>query len=143
MITIFYPQGCYGHYLAKCLYYYTDLRKHEYEVFKFDESGSSHDIRENKNLNAEIEYLHKDHLIEGHSFSLVKEKIITILPDKNHNLDYFNNQYSKQSNRDLLHYLNSMFPKKVIEEKLKHNWGWDREIVSSTGANHKSHTVAY
>ena len=54
MITIVYPPGCYGHYIVKCLYYYTDLKNSNDEIFKFNENGSSHDIRENKNLNDKI-----------------------------------------------------------------------------------------
>ena len=132
MITIVYPPGCYGHYIVKCLYYYTDLKNSNDEIFKFNENGSSHDIRENKNLNDKIKYIHEDQL---NGISLVKGKTIAILPNQKHNLDYFNNYYSKQTNNQLLEYLTNIFfidGIDAIDEKIKTGWGWTGKFGDST-----------
>lgn len=50
MIEILYPPGCYGNYLIRSLYNYTNLRVKDYTNFLFDNLGSSHLVRFNSNI---------------------------------------------------------------------------------------------
>lgn len=45
-VKILYPVGCYGNYLARCIYYYTTLGPITQVLFDFDDSGSSHAFRD-------------------------------------------------------------------------------------------------
>jgi len=115
---VLFPPGCYGSYLIRCLYSYTNLRKEDYVPFLFDSDGSSHSIRDNKSLQNYFKMYHKQTLPDSISPSIV------ILPDDDHNLDYFNNQFTKQSKRDINEFVVTCLAKEEIKEKLK-IWGVD------------------
>jgi hypothetical protein len=119
MIKILFPPGCYGHYWARCIYSYTNLRKGQYQLFDFDSSGSSHSrqfINESKNC---IELGHVDTL----EITLT-DTVVVVLPDQKHRLDYYNNQYHKASKKQLINFILSQFSIDDINKKLKDNWNY-------------------
>jgi len=123
MIFVLYPPGCYGSYVAKCVYYYTELNPNDAATFNFDSTGSSHDIRNNVDLLSKIKTTHE---IKDHAGATV-----SILPVENRYLDYFNNQFSKQSRSDLMAYILDIFPDQSILDNLK-KWGLSKPSISSS-----------
>lgn len=123
MINIVFPPGCYGTYLARCLYTYTNLRQEPFAQFGFDDSGSSHDHRYNKESSNYVQFGHVDSFTPAPG-----ARIITLLPDDNHNLDYYNNQFYKQEKGQLISYIKSNYTDEEIFSKLKNNWGFNRSL---------------
>jgi len=121
MIFVLYPPGCYGSYVAKCLYYYTELNSNNLKIFNFDSTGSSHDIRANAALTSKIKTTHEIKNCTGST--------VSILPDQNRYLDYFNNQFFKQSRSDLMSYILDIFPDQRILFNLK-KWGLNNTTIS-------------
>lgn len=101
MIKIWFPPGCYGTYLARCVYNFTNLRKQPFQNFVFDPAGSSHPHRLDKDAAWDITVSHIDSINKPNA-----EKHITILPVASCELDYFNNQYTKEPNFSLADYIN-------------------------------------
>jgi len=120
MIKIVYPPGCYGNYLARCIYTYTNLRQEKFTPLDFDKNGSSHVYRD-KNLGAH-QFIKIGHL---NQMQLNPEDIIiSLLPDNDHNLDYYNNQFFKQENGQIIKYIKNQLDKKQISEKVNNYWGY-------------------
>jgi hypothetical protein len=113
--SVLFPPGCYGSYLIRCIYNYTNLRKEEYVPFSFDSSGSSHVIRKSLS-NKYFKGYHKTTLPNGIAPSII------ILPDTDHKLDYFNNQFAKQSLGQLKEYLMALFSKDELNKKINDRW---------------------
>lgn len=111
MIFVLYPPGCYGSYVAKCLYYYTELNLNNTKIFNFDSTGSSHDIRNNVDLRSKIKTTHE--------IKICTNSTVSILPARDQYLDYFNNQFSKQASSNLVSYILEIFPDQNILDNLK------------------------
>ena len=128
MIKICYPPGCYGSYLSRCIYNYSDLRKQELDSFQFDKFGSSHEHRDQTKV---ADIIQIDHLDNEISFDHADDTLI-ILPCDNHMLDYFNNVLMKANAGHTMNHLKTLFKQKDIEIKLsqgwKHAYGIDDQI---------------
>lgn len=119
MIKILFPPGCYGTYFSRCLYSYTSLSSNNATNFDFDTTGSSHKFRKNQLANSLIWFGHLNTFV-----SEPEDKIITILPDSNHCLDYYNNQFIKQEKGALISYLKSQISEDDIKYKLSTYWNY-------------------
>lgn len=132
MIKIIFPQGCYGTFLSRCVFEFTDLTKkncpHVSDItFEFDVTGSSHSFRQN------IES--QKHIISGHlpGFSYDQsDTIIAIIPCKENFLDYFDNQFIKNEYRQIISYLRTMFSPEEIRQKLIDGWNYNHDLDSTT-----------
>lgn len=122
MIFVLFPQGCYGSYIAKSLYYYTDLNPGPVIEFVFDQHGSSHSIRQDTALKTKIG--------GGHQLPNNFSQLVTILPLQNHCLDYFNNQFAKNSNFSLKEYIDSLVTQDEMFTKLT-SWGINHATIES------------
>jgi hypothetical protein len=120
MIKILFPPGCYGTYFSRCLYSYTSLSSNDVTSFDFDATGSSHEFRENQPAKSLIWLGHLNSFI-----SEPEDTIITILPDSNHCLDYYNNQFIKQEKGALISYLKLQISKDDIKYKLLKYWNYE------------------
>lgn len=118
MIKICYPPGCYGSYLSRCVYNYSDLRTQALDPFEFDNVGSSHQHRD-QTKNSDI--IQIDHLGNRTTFD-DSECTLIILPCHNHRLDYFNNMLIKANDGQVVNYLKNIFGQSDIEIKLKQGW---------------------
>lgn len=119
MIKVCFPQGCYGTYLTRCLYNYTNLRKGSFARFNFDDSGSSHQHRNDSYARTVIQACHLEHLS-------IKDNdcIVAVLPCANHALDYYNNQFFKQSQGQLIKYILTHLTQEEADQKLSTQWGY-------------------
>jgi len=124
MIKICFPPGCYGSYLSRCLYNYTNLRETEIDEFAFGEYGSSHDHRDSPKTDNKIQI---DHLNSKISFTHLDTTVV-ILPCDNHRLDYFNNQFIKQNQSQIVKYLDLVIGKENIEFKLQKGWDYNNKL---------------
>ena len=123
MIKILFPQGCYGTYFSRCLYQYSNLKEEEFIPLAFDSTGSSHVHRNNRHAISKI--------IQGHFPTLpmnTTDTIISLIPDNNCNLDYFNNQFYKQAQSQIIEFILSMYNNDEIETKLKKNWNYHKAL---------------
>ena len=119
MIKVFFPPGCYGTYVTQCLYNYTNLRKGSLEDFKFDSGGSSHNHRTNRHARSVIQQGHKDDL------SIVEsDSVVIVYPCTHHKLDYYNNQFFKQSKGQLVEYVLSQITQDEADHKLRTQWNY-------------------
>jgi hypothetical protein len=128
MIKIAFPPGCYGHYLARCLYSFTNLRDGEFENFTFDQGGSSHSWRNHSKGRKKIHIGHKEYrahkLFAETLYVQPHDKVVTILPTDGHWLDYLNNQLVKESKNNLFVHLDGIFDEQELQEKFDQQWGW-------------------
>ena len=130
MIKILFPAGGYGTYLARCLYSYTNLNDtNTSEQFEFDLSGSSHILRENTDAKTKI---WQGHLTSPDWKINNNDSIIVVLPEENHYLDYYNNQFAKNYNYELVKYISFQLSSEEINDKLKKNWGYDYSFDVNT-----------
>jgi hypothetical protein len=125
MIKILFPPGCYGTYFSRCLYSYTSLSSENATNFNFDTTGSSHDFRKNQLANSLIWFGHLDTFV-----SKPEDTIITILPDSNHCLDYYNNQFAKNRKGALIGYLQSQISEDDIKYKLLKYWNYKSNTLN-------------
>jgi len=118
MIHVIFPPGCYGTYLTRCLYNYTDLRSETFTPLTFDQYGSSHQHRYNK--------IARTRITSGHFEKVTKinaiDTIISLLPNSDHSLDYYNNQFFKQQHAALISYIFTNFSQDEVTDKLSKNW---------------------
>ena len=128
MINIVYSPGCYGTYLSKCLYNYTNLTNDNYKSFEFGIAGHSHNFRENSHANTVIWYGHPEKYIHD-----LNCKTVVVIPNQNHILDYHNNQFHKQSNFNLIDHISpSIISRDEITYKLKTFWGYTDKFDDHT-----------
>lgn len=118
MIKICYPPGCYGSYLSRCIYNYSNLRTQELDLFQFDKFGSSHDHRDRTK---DLGIIQIDHLNNKMSFDHADNTLV-ILPCNDHMLDYFNNVLMKANAGQPLNHLKTLFRQSDIEIKLSQGW---------------------
>lgn len=119
MINIIAPPGCYGTYIARCIHHYTSVDDN-YQL-DFDSHGSSHTFRK---LSRSIK---KTRLIHWQTDNEDAEKIdgnntIIVTADTDHWLDYYDNQFYKQSKGNLVEYLTTVASIDIIQERLAHGW---------------------
>lgn len=119
MINIIAPPGCYGTYIARCIHHYTSIEG-DYQL-DFDSHGSSHAFRK---LSSNIK---KTSLIHWQTDDAGAEKIngndtIIVTTDTDHYLDYYDNQFYKQANGNLVEYLIAVAGIDAIQERLKEGW---------------------
>jgi hypothetical protein len=133
MIKIWFPPGCYGHYLARCLYNFTELRSEPYNEILFEADGSSHSFRTNTLERKQIRVGHGEYITKGriHPATLTilpDDQVVTILPVVGHWLDYHNNQYVKQTKSSISVYFADCMNVEELNQKLKDFWGYTDPI---------------
>ena len=127
MIKVLFPPGCYGTYLNRCIYTYTNLRQEEFVQLDFDIHGSSHAHRDNKNASKYIQGRHIDNNVPT-----ADDLVVTLLPNSQHRLDYYNNQYYKQANSQLISYIQDQYSDEEIFNKLTNNWAVGKTLNNLT-----------
>jgi hypothetical protein len=118
MISIIFPPGAYGSFLSSCLYMFTELAGPAIK-FEFGAAGNSHSIKSNKDYQSKIQVTHIPYQDEFDRNNMSPDKTVIILPDRNHMLDYFDNQFYKHQAGDLVKYIQTMFPNSVLNGKLE------------------------
>ena len=125
MIKVYFPQGCYGTYLARCIYNYTNLRTEPFEEFAFSPDGSSHQFWSKKEaLLPIIQYGHINTL----DLNIQADQVVVVLPCQDHRLDYYNNHFFKRECEQLINYILIQMPKEEAVYKLKTHWGYTGEF---------------
>lgn len=119
MIRVCFPPGCYGTYIARCIYNYTNLRVEPFIEFTFGDNGNSHQYRYNSNAKSQIQ---EGHL--GQHLWNDNDVIVAVLPCTSHRLDYVNNQFLKQQHRKLIKYISLLLEPADIEYKLATHWNY-------------------
>ena len=104
------------------------MRQTDIDQFEFDNYGSSHSHRDNPMIDDKIQI---DHLNHKTSFTHLDTTVV-ILPCDSHRLDYFNNQFSKQQQSQLLQYLDLVIGKGQVECKLRQGWNYDNTVDKLT-----------
>lgn len=127
MIKVIFPPGCYGTFLSKCLYKFTDLNQSNTNDFVFDQFGSSHDFRNEQSSKKIIAFGHEETLKVNKT-----DKVIVILPCPEHKLDYFDNQFFKQQKKHLCNYIYSLGNSNEIQQKLSQNWNYHKKFGDDT-----------
>lgn len=131
MIGIVFAPGCYGTFLAQCLYYFTNLGYSSLSNFIFSSDGSSHGFRSNQESKLAIWYGHPT----SPGFDLFfksPNKLVVLLPQSEHALDYFDNQFVKQQKKQVIEYLHNLYASEVIEEKLRLCWRYEHGLDQHT-----------
>jgi hypothetical protein len=131
MIGVVFPPGCYGTFLAQCLYYFTHLGYSSHNNFVFNRDGSSHEFRSNQQSKQVIWYGHPtspgfDSVIRS------ANKLVVLLPQITHALDYFDNQFVKQQKTQVIEYLHTHYAPDTIEEKLRLCWQHEQGLDQHT-----------
>ena len=120
MIRVCFPPGCYGTYVARCIYNYTNLRVEPFIEFTFGDNGDSHQYRYNSNAKSQIQEGHLgQHLWNDH------DVIVAILPCKSHRLDYYNNQFVKEQHGQLIEYISRLMAPDVALHTLATQWNYN------------------
>jgi hypothetical protein len=88
--------------------------------FDFDQHGSSHSFRYNLTSKNIIQCGHIGHL----DFDTTSDQLIVLIPEKTNMLDYFDNQFCKQENKQIVSYIRALFSDSEIQEKLASNWNF-------------------
>lgn len=127
MIKVYFPQGCYGTYLSRCIYSYTNLRKEQFKEFLFGKEGDSHQYRFHPYRKSVIDQGH----LETMNFDEARDSLVVVLPHNDHRLDYYNNQFAKQEKNQLISYILNQLTKDEIEHKLKSMWNYDGQFDSN------------
>jgi len=132
MIQIIYAPGCYGTFLARCLYTFTDLsddgsHSNVDVEFAFDTNGSSHIFRKNINSRGRLIYTHLP-LMQY----LETDQYITLIPCSKNFLDYFDNQFAKQEKQQIVSYIQSIFSPEEIHQKLANGWNYMKPLETTT-----------
>lgn len=122
MIKVYFPSGCYGTYVTRCIYNYTDLRTEPFEELTFTDSGSSHDFWPlTDRLLSTIRFGHTD----TPAMLVQADKIVTVLPSQDHRLDYFNNVLFKRSDGNFIDHILHHFLDEDAIYKFKTNWQYN------------------
>lgn len=118
MIKVLFPPGCYGHYITRSIYHYTNLRVGPFEEFKFDSSGSSHQFWDDLNAPTMIDQGHLE--LEYND----TDQLVVVLPCQDHTLDYCNNNFFKWKKNQIIEYISHlMLPQEAII-KLNQQWSY-------------------
>jgi hypothetical protein len=119
MIKVYFPPGCYGTYVARCIYNYTNLRNEPFNEFTFSNNGDSHQHRDNLVSKLSIKQGHIETL-DSHQ----DDVIVSILPCKSNRLDYHNNQFFKHQHGKLIEFISARLSPEVAQDKLKTQWNY-------------------
>lgn len=125
MINVLFPPGCYGTFLAKCLYKLTSLNQTGDCNFVFDEYGSSHDHR----------LINTRHIINyGHVINYINpmDSLVVIVPCKHHYLDYFDNQFCKNEKEHICNYIHTLYSANEVQYKLLQSWNYSDPLTDNT-----------
>lgn len=135
MIRVCFAAGCYGHFLGQCLYYFTNLRSGAFQDLLFDDTGSSHDFRQNSDARLKIRLGHRSHQAKKYFDDTLEaqagDSIITILTSADHWLDYMNNQFSKKYHKDLSGYLDDLVSGQELRHKFAGAWDCDHDLAQA------------
>jgi hypothetical protein len=88
----------------------------------FDRVGSSHIFRNNKSAKKAIWDGHPEDIFWKGNAST---SVTTVIPHKDHQLDYWNNHFCKEAFSQVVDYTLFMFSIEEINHKLKTGWGYD------------------
>ena len=121
MIKVYFPPGCYGAYVSRCIHDYTNLRTKPFVDFTFDTSGSSHQFR-HETQEELFNILRHGHIDNPYLAIDNANYTVVILPCKDHLLDYYNNQFFKQAEKHLDKFLIGQFSLEEITNKFKKYW---------------------
>lgn len=116
MIKVIFAPGSYGTFLTSCLYKLTDLNQSSDRELVFDQKGSSHHNRDNINSSQVIRCGHLELKIDSN------DQVVVIVPHEDHKLDYYDNQFTKQENSDVISYILGQVNQTVINDKLLSHW---------------------
>lgn len=119
MIKVCFPPGCYGSYIGRCIFNYTNLRQGPFKQFDFGKNGNSHGHRDNPKTKYAIRQGHIDTIAID-----LGDKLVTVLPCVDHYLDYYNNQFFKQKYGLLISYILSQMSRDEAEHKLSTYWNY-------------------
>jgi len=119
MIRVCFPPGCYGTYVTRCIYNYTNLRVGPFIEFTFGDNGDSHQYRYSSNARLQIQ---QGHL--GQHLWNDNDVIVAVLPCKSNRLDYYNNQFFKQQHGQLIEYISLSLSPADIDHKLATHWNY-------------------
>jgi hypothetical protein len=127
MIKICFPPGCYGHYIGTCIYNFTNLRSEPFQDFEFDQAGSSHALRTNSELKQHVRVGHFAYATAGTQHDATIQILptglaVTVLPTAGHWLDYYNNQFVKQSKNNLVQAISEQLSLDELQHKLATQW---------------------
>jgi hypothetical protein len=113
-IKVIFGHGCYGNFIASCLYKYNaeTSQQHNFDI-SFDKSGSSHNIREHS-VSQFVQCTH--------ALSSLDDNSVLVVANKQHYLDYFDNQFLKQESGNLIEFLRIVIGDEEIKYKIKHFW---------------------
>jgi hypothetical protein len=129
MINIIVAPGCYGTYIARCLHHYTSPT--ETHQFDFDKFGSSHVFRKiSRGPTTTTKLIHWEDLKLD---KINKETTIIVTGDVRHRLDYFINQYYKQSQGNLLECIAEVFKNDIVQQDLE-KWNYQKPVDETTPA---------
>jgi len=121
MIKVLFAPGTYGTFLSKCIYYFSDLSNQASPMsFNFDHTGSSHDFRDVDEAKSIIKYGH----INALHINYQVDSVITLIPNTEHFLDYYNNQYIKEAQNHTISYIRSYFSPDEIKATLREHWNF-------------------
>lgn len=121
MINVIAPPGCFGTYISRCLYHYTNLGFSAGWQMDFDAAGSSHAFRSiNTDKIQKPANLHHD----WSKMPNDKSNNVVIYAHADHRLDYYDNQFIKQDKGRLINHLLLSFTMDEISHKLQTQWGY-------------------
>jgi len=127
MIKVFFPEGCYGTYVSRCIYHYTNLRIGPFEDFIFGHAGNSHQHRQ--------DYQSKLAIDQGHTNTLSyvdTDQLVVIVPNEHNRLDYYNNQFLKHHNGELIEWVLSHVLEDEIDHKFFSQWNYSGKFDKTT-----------
>ena len=128
MIKVYFPRGCYGTYLAQCIYNYTNLRTEPFEGLALNNDGSSHQFwTRSEELSSLIRHGH----IEAAYMNVDAEHVVVVLPCQDHRLDYYNNHFFKTEKEQLINYILKQMSAQEVAHKLKTHWEYTGKFDST------------
>lgn len=122
-IKVVFAPGCYGHYITSCLYTFSDLNDTGQRPPQ-DAVGSSHYIRRQTWFGTKIYCEHPDVYSPGSC-----DHLVALVPDVDHGLDYFVNNYVKTHNNSWSVWTSRHIPQQILQTKLDQ---WDVGINSQS-----------
>jgi hypothetical protein len=130
MIHVIFSPGSYGSYVMQSIYAYSNLSQSAQLIFN-NITGDSHNFR---NSDERKRYFNQYHLSDTDQTNFYKselDKVVCIIPDTQHNLDFFCNQLLKQEKGNLINYILKHEPLNVINDKLTNFWNYQGEFSNN------------
>jgi hypothetical protein len=124
MINIIAPPGCYGTYISRCLHHYTSTDGNY--LLDFDTYGSSHAFRE---LSSSIKKSSLSHWHDDNDVQAIDaDNTVIITCSTDHHLDYYDNQFYKQSRGNLVEYMTETAGIDTIQDRLQQGWQYTNKF---------------